>query len=219
MVAPGKEGPRRRRSGTTVLKRWRHRWNKSAKDTLFVYQQVATCLDLAIRCTNADPVKRPDMSDIICELNKLDGNTSDVNESFAQIGDLEDMIGIEPLKTHLHFELNKQVPCSIQLSNDTEDYFAFSISTTSLRPYNIYPSIDIVPPGLRCSVTISLQPLKQAPLEEQCKEEFTVLSTRVDGSLKAMEITGDLFDEGPDRVVDKVDLTVVLDVPKLAGDW
>lgn len=46
-----------------------------------------------------------------------------------------------------------------------------------------------------------------------------MLSTRVDGSLKAEDITGDLFDEGPGRVVDKVDFTIFLDVPPLSSDW
>ncbi|KAK3136669.1 hypothetical protein QOZ80_5BG0440720 [Eleusine coracana subsp. coracana] len=124
-------------STNKVLRRWQHRWNKSAKQEVFVYQQVATCLDLAKRCMHTNPMKRPDISDIICKLNKLesiDKDTSYSNESLAQINGLEDMLGVEPLEKLLRFEPNKQVSCSIQLANDTDDKMAFSISQTGLSP-------------------------------------------------------------------------------------
>ncbi|GJM94485.1 hypothetical protein PR202_ga11132 [Eleusine coracana subsp. coracana] len=123
------------------------------------------------------------------------------------------MLGVEPLEIHLSFELNKQITCSFHLDNDTDDYFAFSISTHSLRTYNIHPSIGIVQPRSKCTVSIALQPQKKAPLEEHCKEDFILLSTRVDGGLKDNGITGDMFDEEPGRLVDRVNLMVVLDVP------
>ncbi|KAK3136632.1 hypothetical protein QOZ80_5BG0439740 [Eleusine coracana subsp. coracana] len=129
------------------------------------------------------------------------------------------MIGVQPLETRVHFELNKQISCSIQVANGTDDYFAFSVSRCSLRPYNIYPSTGIVRPRSNFSIIIALQPLKKAPVEEQCKDEFTVQSTRVEECLEATDITGDIFHEGPGRVVDQVDFTVVLVVPPLSGDW
>jgi hypothetical protein len=44
------------------------------------YRQVAKCLELAIRCTDTKPTNRPDISDIICELNKVD-SSSDVSDA------------------------------------------------------------------------------------------------------------------------------------------
>ena len=36
------------------------------------YQQVAKCLELALRCTQDEPKDRPDISDIIDELKEID---------------------------------------------------------------------------------------------------------------------------------------------------
>ncbi|GJN34895.1 hypothetical protein PR202_gb23601 [Eleusine coracana subsp. coracana] len=137
----------------------------------------------------------------------------------AQINGLEDMLGVEPLEKLLRFEPNKQVSCSIQLANDTDDKMAFSISQTGLSPYNIHPSIDIVCPRSKLSVSIALKPLKEAPPHKCCTEVFIVQSTRVDASLKAADITGDLFDEEPGRVVDKVEFILNLDVPTQSINW
>ena len=71
---------------------------------------------------------------------------------------------------------------------------------------------NIVPPRSKCSVTITLQALEMAP--EQCNygaSQFYVESTRVDESLVAEDVTEDMFDEKPGKVVDKVDLIVVLE--------
>ena len=54
------------------LRRWRSRWNKSAKHTPLGYQQVSKCLELAEKCTQVDPKDRPDISNIIDELNLTD---------------------------------------------------------------------------------------------------------------------------------------------------
>jgi len=74
------------------------------------------------------------------------------------------------------------------------------------------PSKSIVGPRFRCSVTIALEALEMAP--EQCEygaSRFYVQSNRVDESLTAEDITEDMFDEKPGKVVDKVDLIVVLE--------
>lgn len=199
-----------------VLRRWKHRWNKSANKTppILWYKQVAKCLELAIRCTDTKPTNRPDISDIICELNKVD-SSSDVSDA-AEWLELEGMIGVEPLEIHLPFQLNKKISCSIELSNnETNGYdFAFMISTTSLHPYRMDPDRGIVSPGSKCSITITLQELERAPPHDYCRDEFSVQSTRVYGNhASSMDITQDVFSEEPGKVVDNVDLVVVLDVP------
>ena len=92
-----------------VLRRWKHRWNKSANRTppLLWYKQVSKCPELAIRCTDTKPTNRPDIWDIICELNKVDSG-SDVSDA-AEWLELEGMIGVEPLEIHLPFQLNKKI--------------------------------------------------------------------------------------------------------------
>jgi hypothetical protein len=124
--------------------------------------------------------------------------------------ELEDMLGIEPLEINLPFELYKQISCSVKLTNDTDDQFAFRISTTSLRLYCIEANEGTVPPRSKCIVTISLQALDKALPNHECRDEFSVQSTRVDGSLVATNIGGDIFNEEPGKVIDTVNLSVVL---------
>src|SRR6266498_2328625 len=91
-------------------------------------------------------------------------DSTNVN-SAAECLELDDMLEIEPLEVHFAVELNKQISCSVELTNDTDDYFAFRISTTSLHPYCIHPTKDIVPARSKCSVTITLQPLEKSPMQ------------------------------------------------------
>ncbi|WVZ96314.1 hypothetical protein U9M48_041969 [Paspalum notatum var. saurae] len=202
-------GSRKKPNITKVHRRWRHRWNKSGKDAQLGYKQVANCLDLARRCTQMDPTDRPNIWGIISDLNKMD--SSDVDLSYAtECLELEGMLGIEPLEIYLPFELNKQISCSVELTNDTDDHFAFRIATTSLRPYCIEANKGTLPPRSRSSVTITLQELEKALPDDRCRDEFSVQSTRVDGSLTAMDIGVGIFREEPGKVVDTVNLTVVL---------
>lgn len=123
---------------------------------------------------------------------------------------LKDMLGIEPLDLNFPFELNKATSHSVKITNDTDDYFAFRITTSSSLPYCTEPSKNIVRPGDMCSVTITLQALEIAP--EQSKygaSRFYVQSTRVDESFRAEDITEDMFNEKPGKVVDTVSLIVV----------
>ncbi|TVU50201.1 hypothetical protein EJB05_01563, partial [Eragrostis curvula] len=196
-------------SGYSILRRWTHRWNKSAKDTPLWYQQVKRCLDLAQICMHTDPTNRPDIWDIISGLNEIDTTVVDTNNT--ECLELDEMLGIEPLEMHLPFQFNRQISCSIELTNDTDGYVAFGISTTSLRPYHIYPVKDIIPPRSRCSVTITLPARKGPQLRNNCKDEFSVQSTKVEGSLTASDISARMFNEVPGKVVDKVSLTVVLE--------
>jgi len=122
------------------------------------------------------------------------------------------MIEIEPLELHFPYEHNKAITRAIELINDTDDCFAFRITTLSSLLYLTQPSKNIVPPRSKCSVNITLQALEMAP--EQCNygaSQFYVESTRVDESLIAEDITEDMFDEKPGKVVDKVDLIGVLE--------
>ncbi|WVZ96313.1 hypothetical protein U9M48_041968 [Paspalum notatum var. saurae] len=202
-------GSRKKPNITKVHRRWRHRWNKSGKDAQLGYKQVANCLDLARRCTQMDPTDRPNIWGIISDLNEMDSSDVDLSDA-TECLKLEDMLGIEPLEIYLPFELNKQISCSVDLTNDTDDHFAFRIATTSLRPYRIEANNGTLPPRSKSSVTITLQALEKAPPDDRCRDEFSVQSTRVDGSLTVMDIGGGIFREEPGKVVDTVNLTVVL---------
>jgi hypothetical protein len=131
------------------------------------------------------------------------------------------MLGIEPLELYFPLANEKQVSCSIELTNDTDYYMAFRIATTSLLPFSIQPNKGIAAPRSKCRATITLSAQEMTPLHNQCEEELTVESTRAHASLTAVDVTDDMFnDEGGnsqrktdevDKVVDEVNLTVVFD--------
>ena len=86
------------------------------------------------------------------------------------------------------------------------------------RRFRIEPDKGIVPPGSKCSVTVTTQAQVNALPNNHHKEEITVLSTRVDGGLAAMDITGDVFIEKEGTVVDEVNVMVVFDKPPPADE-
>ncbi|XP_066337799.1 cysteine-rich receptor-like protein kinase 41 [Miscanthus floridulus] len=190
---------------TKVLRRWRYRWIKSSKHTPLGYQQVTKCLELAQRCIQINLTARPDIVYVMDELNTIDSKGG----QFQEIPCLEDMLGIEPLEIHFPFKLDPQISHSIELTNDTNDYIAFMTKARS-RCFRIEPDKGIVPPGSKCSVN--------ALPNNHHKEEITVLSTRVDGGLAAMDITGDVFIEKEGTVVDEVNVMVVFDKPPPADE-
>jgi len=226
-----------------VLRRWRHRWIKSSKHTPLGYQQVTKCLELAQRCIQINPTARPDIVYVMDELNTIDSkggqlqvcpmcclklkgskaligsgkaNASLISPS-QEIPCLEDMLGIEPLEIHFPFKLDPQISHSIELTNNTNDYIAFMTKARS-RCFRIEPDKGIVPPGSKCSVTVTTQAQVNALPNNHHKEEITVLSTRVDGGLAAMDITGDVFIEKEGTVVDEVNVMVVFDKPPPADE-
>uniref|UniRef100_A0A453CF26 MSP domain-containing protein n=1 Tax=Aegilops tauschii subsp. strangulata TaxID=200361 RepID=A0A453CF26_AEGTS len=50
--------------------------------------------------------------------------------------DSKELLGIEPLELRFPFEFMKQISCSMELTNRTDDYLAFKVIgiTTSLFP-------------------------------------------------------------------------------------
>jgi len=54
-----------------VLRRWRYRWKKSVKNPPLGYEQVTTCIEIALRCLSESPKTRPYAWEIVSMLNKL----------------------------------------------------------------------------------------------------------------------------------------------------
>ncbi|AQK45070.1 Vesicle-associated protein 1-1 [Zea mays] len=58
----------------------------------------------------------------------------------------KDLLEIEPLELRFPFETKKQISCSMQLTNRTDDYIGFKVKTTSPKKYCVRPNSGIVPP-------------------------------------------------------------------------
>lgn len=161
---------------------------------------MAKSIDLAIRCMRRDPTERPSIGNVICELNEVDSLYSN-------------MLGIEPLELYVPFVLMKSISRSIKLTNDTDNFFAFRITTTSLLPYDVQPDKGIVSPSSKCNVTITVQEQNRAPLNyNNRKDKFSVQSTRVSESMSVTDITNDMFHKDSNET-DEVDFYIVLTIP------
>ncbi|KAG2573595.1 vesicle-associated protein 1-2-like isoform X1 [Panicum virgatum] len=123
--------------------------------------------------------------------------------------DSKELLGIEPLELRFPFETKKQISCSMQLTNRTDDYIGFKVKTTSPKKYCVRPNSGIVPPRSTCDVIVSMQAQKEAPPDMQCKDKFLVQSVIVAEGTSAKDITGDMFTKKSGNVVDEVKLRVV----------
>ncbi|KAL6652323.1 hypothetical protein ACP70R_011248 [Stipagrostis hirtigluma subsp. patula] len=123
--------------------------------------------------------------------------------------DAKEMLEIEPLELRFPFELKKQISCSMQLTNRTNDYIAFKVKTTSPKKYCVRPNSGIVPPRSTSDVIVTMQAQKEAPPDMQCKDKFLVQSVIVGEGTSARDITGDMFTKESGNVVDEVKLKVV----------
>uniref|UniRef100_A0A453T9W8 Protein kinase domain-containing protein n=1 Tax=Aegilops tauschii subsp. strangulata TaxID=200361 RepID=A0A453T9W8_AEGTS len=200
-----------------ILRRWRHRWRKTGKETQLVYQQVAKCIRIGLLCQEIDPSERPFIWDIIDDIRQAEGvNGSIKNDSQYKFGQIspyledDDMLGIEPLELHFPFQLNKQMSCTIQLTNETGSYIAFNVEHMNPLSYCAQPQKDIIPPRSKCNVEITMQPQAKAPRDHT--SEFTVWSTKVNDGLAIEDMATIKFIKEAINVVDDVNLDVAFDI-------
>ncbi|XP_037471301.1 uncharacterized protein LOC119345257, partial [Triticum dicoccoides] len=188
-----------------VLRRWRHRWNKSP--TLLQYQQVTSCINIAVRCREQKPEDRPSIGDIMSILSESVSTDWHTGQESTYLDD--DILGIEPLELQFSLMLNTEMSCSVKLTNKTKACFAFNIERPS-QQYTIQPDKGIVPPEWNeFLVKITLQPQDRAPEVTGNADKFTVQSTKVSEGLRVEDITERIFHEEAGKVVDEVDLMVV----------
>uniref|UniRef100_A0ACD5W7P0 Uncharacterized protein n=1 Tax=Avena sativa TaxID=4498 RepID=A0ACD5W7P0_AVESA len=194
-----------------VLRRWRHRWNKSAKCPPLGRQQVNTCIELAVRCMAEDSKSRPFIWEIVNQLNNGMESTEDLgssaNESTAdQISPYEwELLSLDPLELCLPLELT---PRTLELTNERGDHIAFVVHTTNAQcKYRVEPSQGVVPPRSRCGVTVTLLAWHKAPVMPM--DQLAVRMARVEEGVSADGIDPGTFDAETGGMVDEVDLTVV----------
>ncbi|KAG6518093.1 hypothetical protein ZIOFF_021495 [Zingiber officinale] len=89
------------------------------------------------------------------------------------------LVGIQPQELKFTFELKKQSSCSAQLTNNSSEYIAFKVKTTSPKRYCVRPNTGIILPRSACDFTVTMQALKEAPSDFQLKDKFLVQSTVV----------------------------------------
>uniref|UniRef100_A0A0E0EI26 MSP domain-containing protein n=1 Tax=Oryza meridionalis TaxID=40149 RepID=A0A0E0EI26_9ORYZ len=110
-------------------------------------------------------------------------------------------------------ELKKQISCSMQLSNLSDDYIAFKVKTTSPKKYSVRPNTGVVLPRSTCDVVVTMQAQREAPPDMQCKDKFLVQSVIAPSGVTVKDITGEMFTKESGNKVEEVKLRVTYIAP------
>ncbi len=124
---------------------------------------------------------------------------------------MADDLQVSPTELKFKFELRKNIPVILSLTNPTDEKIAFKVKTTSPKMYCVRPSSGFVEPKSNLQVQVIRQAQKETPALGDTKDKFLVQSTRVASSVA--EIVPELFDSTKNSRVSQVKLRVVLTGP------
>ncbi|XP_044491519.1 vesicle-associated protein 1-2-like [Mangifera indica] len=127
-----------------------------------------------------------------------------------------DLLSIEPQELRFPFELRKQISCSLQLSNKSDDYVAFKVKTTNPKKYCVRPNTGVVLPRSTCDVIVTMQAQKEAPPDMQCKDKFLLQSVVTSPGATAKGVTPEMFNKEAGHNVEECKLRVVYVAPPRA---
>lgn len=122
---------------------------------------------------------------------------------------MSDGLAISPTELKFRFELRKNIPVILSLTNPTGERIAFKVKTTSPKTYCVRPSSGFVDAGASLQVHIIRQAQREyPPAWGDTKDKFLVQSTRVSHNLT--EITPDMFDSASNSSLQQAKLRVTL---------
>ncbi|XP_066318999.1 vesicle-associated protein 1-2-like isoform X2 [Miscanthus floridulus] len=152
-----------------------------------------------------------------------------------------ELLGIDPIELRFPFELNKQISCTLQLTNKTDKQVAFKVKTTSPKKYCVRPNNGMVAARSKADVvgnlvrshnyhditgfiltsytnreslgSVTMQAQRDVPPDMQCKDKFLVQSAIVAKEIMPKEVTGDMFTKDSGNIVDEVKLKAVYVAP------
>ncbi|KAK4586885.1 hypothetical protein RGQ29_023865 [Quercus rubra] len=124
-----------------------------------------------------------------------------------------EILEIQPQELKFTFEVKKQSSCSIRLGNNSDQYVAFKVKTTSPKKYCVRPNIGIIKPKMTCDFTVTMQAQRAAPPDMQCKDKFLIQSTVVPFGSTEEDITSDMFAKDSGKYIVEKKLRVILTVP------
>ncbi|KAG8391617.1 hypothetical protein BUALT_Bualt01G0206000 [Buddleja alternifolia] len=119
-----------------------------------------------------------------------------------------DLLQIDPVELQFPFELKKQISCSMQLSNKSDNYVAFKVKTTNPKKYCVRPNTGVVVPHSTCDVIVTMQAQKEAPPDMVCRDKFLLQSVVVTPGITAKDITAEMFNRESGNQVDECKLRV-----------
>ncbi|GER46463.1 vesicle associated protein [Striga asiatica] len=119
-----------------------------------------------------------------------------------------ELLQIDPLELQFPFELKKQISCSMQLTNKSNNHVAFKVKTTNPKKYCVRPNTGVVMPHSTCDVIVTMQAQKEAPPDMQCRDKFLLQSVVVSPGVTTKDITPEMFNKESGNQVDECKLKV-----------
>ncbi|XP_058732792.1 vesicle-associated protein 3-1-like [Vicia villosa] len=120
---------------------------------------------------------------------------------------------IHPQELQFPFELRKQISCSLQLSNKSDNYVAFKVKTTNPKMYCVRPNNGVVLPRSTCDVTVTMQAQNETPPNLQCKDKFLIQSIGVKMGASTEDITSEMFKKNSGSKIKECKLRVIFVEP------
>ncbi|KAL5725396.1 hypothetical protein ACHQM5_008544 [Ranunculus cassubicifolius] len=124
----------------------------------------------------------------------------------------EGLLNIYPKEFKFPIQKMKQSSCSLHLHNNTTDeYVAFKVKVTDPKRYCVRPNTGVIPHGVTIDVTITMQALKEAPADMQCKDKFLIQSFAV---ARGTIVTSELFKKEARNKVEESKFKVAFFIPE-----
>ncbi|XVF06551.1 hypothetical protein REPUB_Repub06bG0058900 [Reevesia pubescens] len=123
------------------------------------------------------------------------------------------LLEIEPKELKFVFILKKQCSCSVTLTNNTKQYVAFKVKTTSPKKYCVRPNVGIITPKSVYDFTVTMQAQREAPPDMICRDKFLIQSTVVPSGTTDEDITSATFVKDSGRYIEENKLKVALVSP------
>ncbi|KAH9603971.1 hypothetical protein KSS87_023574 [Heliosperma pusillum] len=121
---------------------------------------------------------------------------------------------IQPREIRFVVELSKQSKCSIRLVNQTDEYVAFKVKTTSPKKYCVRPNVGVVLPKATYEFVVIMQAPKEVPADLTCRDKFLIQNTIVPEGTLEENITSEMvFSRDNERYIEERKLRVILSTP------
>ncbi|KAK6915501.1 Major sperm protein (MSP) domain [Dillenia turbinata] len=112
-----------------------------------------------------------------------------------------------------YLELKKQSSCSVRLVNNSHQYVAFKVKTTSPKKYCVRPNTGVVIPKSDIEFIVTMQAQRSAPPDLMCKDKFLIQSMVVPVGTTDDDITSSMFSKDDGKYIEERKLKVVLTSP------
>ncbi|KDP28797.1 hypothetical protein JCGZ_14568 [Jatropha curcas] len=124
-----------------------------------------------------------------------------------------ELLSIEPQELQFPFDLRKQISCSLQLLNKSDNFVAFKVKTTNPKKYCVRPNTGVVSPRSTCDVIVTMQAQKEMPPDMQCKDKFLLQSVVASPGATSKDINAEMFTKEAQHLVEECKLRVVYVAP------